>query len=139
MICKICQNDKEIENFSRRLDSKHRNKIRYRRECKECHKKKTRSYYWKDKKKYIRRNRAKVHELKAFANRVRSYLGCQLCDEKESCCIDFHHKNPLLKTKAISKMCLTTVSIETLKQEMRKCIPVCRNCHAKIHAGLIEV
>ena len=49
---------------------------------------------------------------------------------------DFHHLDPKEKYFNISKKMY--INIELLKQEVDKCVLVCRNCHAEIHHELIK-
>lgn len=63
---------------------------------------------------------------------------CQLCGYKK--CINalsFHHKDPTQKDFGLSARGLTR-SWEKMKPEIDKCILVCANCHAEMHAGLIK-
>lgn len=46
--------------------------------------------------------------------------------------LEFHHIEPKEKSFAISTDIHTKSEVE-LKQELDKCILVCRNCHAEIH------
>lgn len=54
------------------------------------------------------------------------------CGESDIVCLDFHHIEN--KKECISNMVRKMVSLETLQAEMDKCIVLCRNCHAKLHA-----
>jgi transposase len=51
--------------------------------------------------------------------------------------LDFHHLDPSKKEFNIGR--LKTYSIDKLKTELDKCVCVCRNCHAEIHHGLIDL
>lgn len=65
-------------------------------------------------------------------------IKCKICGyEKSFYAIDFHHLNPEEKEFEISEM--WHLSIEAIKKELSKCIPLCRNCHAELHAGLIQL
>ena len=70
-----------------------------------------------------------------------------LVDEAGGCCaicgyerciinLQFHHVDPAEKrfpmTMAIGK------SIATFREEAKKCVLVCANCHGEIEAGLVE-
>ena len=48
--------------------------------------------------------------------------------------LDFHHLDPNVKE---SRIIGTTASLEKQREEAKKCILVCANCHREIHAGLI--
>ena len=49
---------------------------------------------------------------------------------------DFHHINPLEKEFAIGA---SNRSYERLKEEARKCVMLCANCHREVHAKLKEL
>ena len=51
--------------------------------------------------------------------------------------MDFHHLDPATKDYNISR--LTTYSIDIMKTELDKCMLLCRNCHAEIHHGLVDL
>jgi hypothetical protein len=64
--------------------------------------------------------------------------GCSFCDEKDSCCLDFHHVDPRSKGFGIARRVLKRHAMQ-LAAEIKKCVVVCKNCHAKIHAGIIHL
>jgi len=64
--------------------------------------------------------------------------GCRFCPEKATCCLSAHHLDPAKKDFSISQAGNKGASLEKVVAELEKCICVCHNCHAKIHAGLIS-
>lgn len=86
--------------------------------CKEC-----------DKKKVLQKQRdIKLNLVQTKGNK------CLLCGYDK--CLDslsFHHLDPLVKEYNIS---LKRKLADEIKSELDKCILVCSNCHAEIHAGL---
>ena len=60
--------------------------------------------------------------------------GCVVCGEKDVCCLDFHH----LYNKSFNLASAREVSTERIKEEIKKCIVLCANCHRKLHAGKIN-
>ena len=61
------------------------------------------------------------------------YLGgkCQRCGyDKCIAALSFHHKDPQLKEYNFGD---STMSIETYKKELDKCILLCANCHMEEH------
>jgi len=61
---------------------------------------------------------------------------CMSClEEKHPCVFDFHHVDPSTKSFGISGSGITR-SWESVKNEMRKCVLVCSNCHREISLGL---
>lgn len=61
---------------------------------------------------------------------------CCKCGEAETCCLDLHHLDPTQKDVAVATV-TRSWTWNKLQTEIQKCIVVCRNCHAKIHAGLL--
>ncbi len=61
---------------------------------------------------------------------VNSYkTPCVKCGESRLYVIDFHHKNPVEKSFAISYK----TSKKALESEIQKCVCLCRNCHTEFH------
>lgn len=71
-----------------------------------------------------------------FMRRYKGLCGCGYCSEKEPVVLDFHHVN---SDKLANPSELTSHSTKTLKDEIRKCIVVCANCHRKIHYGILPL
>jgi hypothetical protein len=63
---------------------------------------------------------------------------CEICNyDKHPRCLDFHHKIPSEKQFTISKASKNNEL--QVRSEAAKCVLVCKNCHALIHAGVIEI
>ena len=62
---------------------------------------------------------------------------CWFCGEDNPLCLEFHHRNPLEKDIAIGTVSKTR-SINTLEQELDKCVLLCGNCHRKLH-GIMDI
>ena len=65
-------------------------------------------------------------------NEYKSSIKCSRCSESEPCCIDFHHIYGE-KEFSISNMVRNGNSIDNIIKEIKKCIPLCSNCHRKEH------
>jgi hypothetical protein len=70
-----------------------------------------------------------------------------LVEEAGGCCavcgydrciitLEFHHVDP--KTKSFPMTMANGRSLEAFREEAKKCVLVCANCHGEIEAGLIE-
>jgi 5-methylcytosine-specific restriction endonuclease McrA len=60
---------------------------------------------------------------------------CIICGYKKYIgSLHFHHINPSDKKSNLSRMNLA-LNIDKLREEAKKCILVCSNCHSEIHAG----
>ncbi len=78
-------------------------------------------------KKYYLRN-------KKFIKRVKSIFGCSRCGYKEHPdALDFHHPNKD-KEKSLASYAKDGVSLEFIKNEIRKCVLLCANCHRVEHS-----
>lgn len=62
---------------------------------------------------------------------------CQCCGYNKCIqALEFHHLNPTEKSFSFCEN--TNRSWEKTKEELKKCILVCANCHREIHAGVID-
>ena len=64
--------------------------------------------------------------------------GCAVCGEDAKCCLVAHHLDPSEKDFAIGHS-RDKKWPKTIEAELEKCACLCMNCHAKIHADLIEL
>lgn len=134
--CDTCKEEKDLNDFNKNRAKKDGfNSI-----CRQCSNKRSKQYYkdntqhhksviTKRNSKIRKRHKAMVDELK--------FTGCSICDEKEICCLDYHHLRD--KENAIAVMVASGVSWSKILEEISKCILVCANCHRKIHAGLLKI
>lgn len=65
--------------------------------------------------------------------------GCILCPEKTHACLIAHHLDPEKKDFNVGDMRRRKLKLETLKKELAKCVCLCMNCHAKVHAELVFI
>jgi predicted HNH restriction endonuclease len=59
--------------------------------------------------------------------------GCDGCGETDPVVMMAHHYIPGRKTKDPAKI----ERAGRLLQELRLCVPLCHNCHARVHAGTL--
>jgi len=89
--------------------------------------------------KYYKNIKPKVKEANdkkwAFVKDWMTDRGCD-CGEKDISKLSFHHLNPSKKTNTIRKMC--GYSIKKIKEELKKGVVKCKNCHTIIHSGNSE-
>lgn len=97
-------------------------------------------WYQKNKEKHLKNVRKRtVSHRKLLAEIAQEYKKkCYFCPENDSCCLEFHHVDPKQKKLEISLAIRNAWSEEHLKQEIAKCLVVCRNCHSKIHKYGLE-
>ena len=76
-----------------------------------------------------------------FKQKCVDYKGgqCVCCGyKKTNNALEFHHLDPLEKDFCISSVRFTKFD-DRVTKELNKCALVCRNCHAEIHAGVIDL
>ncbi len=76
---------------------------------------------------------AAILRNREYIRDVKSQNACNQCGESNSICLEFHHLDSDDKESAISNAAGAGWSIERLQLEIKKCIVLCRNCHAKLH------
>ena len=91
----------------------------------------------------VRKSKARNSSRKKIKNEFQDRLGgkCQICSySKCQNALHFHHKDASQKKFTISDAVKRrSFSEEEINEEIKKCVLVCANCHAEIHAGLIEI
>ena len=65
--------------------------------------------------------------------------GCAICGyDRSVAALHFHHLDPATKSFAVGLDGVAR-SLERAREEMRKCVLLCSNCHAEVEAGLVKV
>jgi hypothetical protein len=130
--CATCKEEKPLSDYRR--DSKRKEGVQS--SCKPCMRQYHKNAYTT---KYgeAAKIRTKQRFLKAkqWIDEYKASRSCEVCSESELVCLDLHHKDPKEKEFHISGN--QNRSLTKIQEEVKKCMVVCRNCHAKIHAGLI--
>lgn len=134
--CNKCDSDKELKEFNK-------NSLRkdgLQTQCRSCSKKNDSSGYKKNpqRRESIKERNIKVLNYnRCFVSRYKRMCGCYVCREKEPAALDLHHKDPTTKDGDPANM--LGYSTKRLKEEIRKCMVLCANCHRKFHAGLLTL
>lgn len=128
-VCTKCKIEKPLSDFYERFDFNGENVGTSR--CKACVKERTKSWRkaegkekWKEYDK--RRVLSNVEFLKEERNK-----GCCKCGESRFYTLDFHHLDPAKKSFTIGATNRWTRT--QLEKEIKKCIRLCKNCHAELH------
>ena len=66
-----------------------------------------------------------------FIQEYKQNCSCSKCNDTRSYVLDFHHTDPTKKDFNIGDA--TKHGLEKIKQELEKCVPLCRNCHSEFH------
>ena len=127
-ICCICGH--KLKNNSFKKD--HRNNDSLQSQCINCQKKYRRKHYLANRQKYINKACKWKKEFTLWWKNYKTNFKCEKCGESDPICIDFHHKNSSTKVKAISTLAGDACRIKLMK-ELKKCTPLCANCHRKEH------
>jgi len=133
--CSECEKIKSLAEFN----LKNRLKNKYQSLCKDCNKERSKRYYRENKEHHlsvIYKNKRKYKSArKEFLQEVKKINGCALCDEKEVCCMDFHH----LYNKKFLISGNIVLSLRVIREELKKCVCLCSNCHRKVHNDILKV
>jgi hypothetical protein len=126
--CYKCTKNKDINDFAistKRKDGR-------QSLCKACKKSYDKIYFKINHKAQYNRNKQNTINNRILVNSYK-VNGCKYCNEKDVCCLDFHHRNSKDKILEVSNMLL--YSAKKIIAEIKKCDVVCANCHRKLHAG----
>ncbi len=130
------ENKKKIKKCNKRYAENNKKKLE---ECSIEYRRKYKEKISEQRKEYRKKNVDKIKlfirkkKLKVFG--YKKNIGCQVCGyNKCSSALDFHHRSSEKKIIDVSR--LTTSKWEDFLSEAKKCIVVCRNCHAEIHYNL---
>jgi hypothetical protein len=128
--CIGCGIVKPIDEFSWKNKKLNKKKSR----CKICISNTDKEYYKQnpDRQKKIRhRTNEQIKINKEFFKRYKKFLKCSNCGDDRWYVIDFHHIRD--KKYQVANMAKSGISLGKLKEEIRKCIPLCSNCHRELH------
>ena len=70
-----------------------------------------------------------------WVNEEKARRGCANCSEHDPVVLDFHHRDPSVKTFTFGVTGNLTLSRERISEEMDKCDVLCANCHRREHAA----
>ena len=124
-ICSDCKEEKSLDYFS--FD---KTRDRYLSVCKPCTSIRTKKYRKSHPEKWKQYDKNHNQKYKEVLIKWKS-KGCQKCGEKRYWVIDAHH----LYNKDFSPGTAKR-GIKILKEELKKCIPLCANCHRDLHYNL---
>ena len=91
----------------------------------------------------IPKSTAYIHAIKIlWYNDHMTNKVCEKCGESARCCLVYHHINPntkVSKDRSISIMirCKDVTIPEIIEEINTQCILLCKNCHSKIHSGIL--
>lgn len=77
-----------------------------------------------------------LSRIKEFYENYKATHPCIVCGESAPECIDFHHLRD--KVDVLAHM-VKGGSLRKLEEELDKCVPLCANCHRKVHSGRLDL
>lgn len=80
-----------------------------------------------------------IKEKIEWFRQIKNESECVSCGENDSICLEFHHLNSRHKKGTLSQMVRDKTPFHKVKQELKKCVPLCANCHKKVHAGVLQL
>ena len=88
-------------------------------------------YYANNKELSIARTKAQHKKQKAKWGAYKDSLSCITCGFSHPAVIDFHHVDPATKTASVNVL-VANRRYGAAREEIKKCVPLCANCH-RIH------
>lgn len=122
--CIDCKEEKRNSEFP--YD---KSRDRYLSVCKPCTSIRTQKYRKKNPEKWRQYDKNRNERVKFIINEWKQQ-GCQKCGETKVWVLDCHHIDPSTKEYAIGDI---AHGPNKVKEELKKCIPLCSNCHRDFH------
>lgn len=106
--------------------------------CKLCQekfiKKYNRKYCLKCSPDYINSSTMRMIRNREFIKNYKKDKKCGICGyNKYPEILDFHHKNKEEKDIGVNILMKTLKNLDLIKEEIKKCILICPNCHRELH------
>ena len=130
--CSTCNQPKSVEEFN------WRNKAKGVRHgvCKECTRNRDKKHYKTSasRRQAVRERTQTEYDKKIeWYNNYKATCSCAKCGETKPYMLDFHHKDRDLKKDVVFNLIRNGYVLETIKEEIDKCIPLCANHHREFH------
>lgn len=139
-VCRHCKKNKYRSKFSYKPNGK------LCPFCKECFPKIKHTLASQQKeykvKKWLKKNKVYLTLKTEYKDRLVEMFGgcCNICGyDKCARGLHFHHKNPKDKLFSISSPPDKNMLFEEILQEAQKCVLLCANCHAEVHARISKI
>jgi hypothetical protein len=107
-------------------------KRQYRLKNPEKSKKWSKNHYEANKKAYIDRAAEKKKQQRAEWEVFKASLSCTQCGENHPAALDFHHVVRDPSNRKVHRL-IANGTITKAKEEIKKCVVLCANCHRKHH------
>tara|TARA_R110000744_G_C19035280_1_gene526007 strand:- start:149 stop:544 length:396 start_codon:yes stop_codon:yes gene_type:complete len=91
-------------------------------------------YYHQNKAKAKKHKKGYEKRNKEFVQRYKKQCKCVKCGlSNKPYLLEFHHLDPSTKYKNVTDLQFNAYSMKLIKEEIRKCVMICRNCHMEYH------
>lgn len=90
-----------------------------------------------NKEKKIERSQKRRDRNYEWVKSIKKEESCRICGESRWQTLSFHHVDE--KSDTISRLASKGYSIETIAEEIEKCIILCSNCHRVHHDGELDL
>lgn len=85
------------------------------------------------------RKNINLKQMKDYIESLKKGSECFLCGYKRCTrSLHFHHKKPSEKIFGLGQYSKAN-SLDELKDEIKKCVLLCANCHSELHSNLFEL
>lgn len=129
--CSGCSEERDLVDFPFKNKAKGIRRAR----CKFCQREYSRSHYRDNKAMYLEKNKrnapAWMAKRKLWLEEQKRIKGgnCLKCLNADLSLLEFHHTDPETKKAAVIDLLKDCKSLETVEEEIAKCILLCGNCH----------
>jgi len=122
-----------INTMFKQSEKLRKQKMKYQKSNKGkiAHRKADRKY--KKTKKSDKGHKKRLDRNKNYIKSYKESHPCSICGESRITCLDFHHINDD-KYQTLAILGSSDYSLKAIKEEIKKCIVVCANCHRIIHS-----
>lgn len=130
-ICTTCHKKKQLKSFNKNKTKSDK----LNSTCRLCSHLRSKLYYKENRNYHLiqikKRRRLQLKKLHDFIIYYLKQHPCIDCGEKNIIVLHFDHKNPKEKGFEIARGVGWGISLDRLKQEIKKCVTRCANCHLK--------
>lgn len=84
-------------------------------------------------------NKERRERAKRYIREYKKQHPCIVCGESLPGNLDFHHLDPSNKRYCVSDMIKMRSGVNVIQTEIDKCVVLCKNCHAMVHDGYINL
>lgn len=125
-MCTRCNQDKDIEFFSKRSKSKDG----LANWCKPCFAEYERDRYQNgDNVRKLRNKAAIISKRQSYIWKILVESKCKVCGESDPLVLEFDHRDPATKAYNVAEM--LNLSESKIQSEIDKCDILCANCHRR--------